>query len=287
MDTYRRKPYGMRSPSEKRKHQRMEISRAEQSNISSPANSRVTLNSLFSMNGPGLASSCDIESLLSSDFMWTTDNAHILTCIALYIEHMENDYLTFMACFVCTKNLKCGGMHFVPFEEIPYCYLLRLVKTHYAHKLYDGFLVNESSVQLDPECRTYICRDCYQYLKHAKLPPLSLANDIWLGEVPIVLDILSLLEKVLIARYFSATYIVKLYPKSQKGRQQYPNMLYNTLKGNMFAHALSPTAVASMAVGNKLPHKVDVLPSLIAVAFVGPNKCLAHSFPEILHIWQG
>ncbi len=134
--------------------------------------------------------------------MWTTNNAHILTCIALYIEHMGNDYLTFVACFVCAKNLRHGGMHFVPFEEIPHRYLLRSVKTHYAHKLYDGLLVNESSVQSDPEHRTYICRDCYRYLKHAKLPPLSLANDMWLGDVPIVLDILSLLEKVLIARYF-------------------------------------------------------------------------------------
>ncbi len=208
----------LRSPSERRKRQRTEVSRAEQSNISGPANSRVTLNSSFSMNGPGSASSRDIESLLSSDFMRTTDNAHILTCIASYIEHTGNDYLTFVACFVCAKNLRRGGMHFVPFEEIPHRYLLRPVKTHYAHKLYDGLLVNESSVPSDPERRTYICRDCYRYLKHAKLPPLSLANDMWLGDVPIVLDILSLPEKVLIARYFSAAYIVKLYPKSRKGR---------------------------------------------------------------------
>ncbi|KAH9000485.1 hypothetical protein EDB92DRAFT_1831586 [Lactarius akahatsu] len=54
-------------------------------------------------------------------------------------------------------------------------------------------------------------------------PALSLANGLWIGDVPPLLNILTLPEQILIARYFPAAYIVKLYPKKRErvtGHQQ-------------------------------------------------------------------
>ena len=49
-------------------------------------------------------------------------------------------------------------------------------------------------------------------MSQAKIPPLALANSMWISDVPLPLKILSLLEHILVARFFPAAYIVKLYP---------------------------------------------------------------------------
>ncbi|KAJ3924796.1 MAG: hypothetical protein NXY57DRAFT_855245, partial [Lentinula lateritia] len=54
------------------------------------------------------------------------------------------------------------------------------------------------------------CHECYKSLERAQMPPLSLSNSMWIGNIPFALRNLSIAERVLISRFFSAAYVVKL-----------------------------------------------------------------------------
>jgi hypothetical protein len=55
---------------------------------------------------------------------------------------------------------------------------------------------------------------CHSSQKNNKLPPLSLANKLFLGPVPDELKNLTVIEKAMIARYRSKCWIIQLRKKS-------------------------------------------------------------------------
>jgi hypothetical protein len=65
-----------------------------------------------------------------------------------------------------------------------------------------------------------ICFNCLQDLYAKKILLYSLANGLWIGEIPTELAILNLPERLLIGHYFPAVYVIKLYPK-QKGAKSW------------------------------------------------------------------
>jgi hypothetical protein len=54
-----------------------------------------------------------------------------------------------------------------------------------------------------------VCTSCNDKLHHDKTPSLMLANGMWVGDVPLELSVLTLPERILVARYFPAAYIVE------------------------------------------------------------------------------
>ena len=97
---------------------------------------------------------------------------------------------------------------------------------HLAHVLTDGMLLHHN-----PDCYltntagnscVTICLSCLGSLRNGKMPSLSLANGLWIGDVLLILRVLTLPEHVLVARFFPATYIVKLYPM-KKGARFWPS----------------------------------------------------------------
>ncbi len=84
----------------------------------------------------------------------------------------------------------------------------------------------------------FLCQDCLRSLQKKQLPRLALANDLWIGHVPYQLDILTLPEHVLIARYFPAAYIVKLYPTIKNTRNWDSALFSSGMKGNISTYPL-------------------------------------------------
>ncbi|KAH9884318.1 hypothetical protein C8Q73DRAFT_617447, partial [Cubamyces lactineus] len=62
-------------------------------------------------------------------------------------------------------------------------------------------LYSQSVFVRDGECVMYICNRCHSSLCKNALPPLSLANGRWIGDVPTVLRDLTFGEELLIARF--------------------------------------------------------------------------------------
>lgn len=119
--------------------------------------------------------------------------------------------------------------------------------------------------------KTQICRDCETELKLNRTPSLSLANNMWIGDIPPELSCLTLPERVLIARYFPAAYIVKLYPKNQHLRLD-PRSLTSGLKGNVTTYPLDAKALSGYLDGKTLPPHPRILAATIGITFVGLNN---------------
>ena len=115
-----------------------------------------------------------------------------------------------------------------------------------------------------------VCEDCYSELSqsHVNTPPKhSLANDLWTGNVPWELDTLTLPEILLISLHFTRAYVIKLQPKAGSAGYD-PNTLQSALVGNVIAYEHNMGKISAMVNGDILPHKPEILASLISIALV-------------------
>ena len=98
-----------------------------------------------------------------------------------------------------------------------------------------------------------ICHTCCKFLKKGKTPPLSLANGLWLGEVPLELRNLTYVEQLLISRVRHNRCIVKV----ASGRYK------------MRANAISFTNPVPK-IYDMLPPSISELDEVLACIFTGP-----------------
>jgi hypothetical protein len=99
-----------------------------------------------------------------------------------------------------------------------------------------------------------------------------LANNMWLGAVPFVLAVLTLPERVLVARHYPAAYIVKLYPKMKGARSWNREMLQSGLRGNVSTYRLHSQGITDMFASHAMPPSPQLLAAVIGVTIVGPRN---------------
>ena len=120
------------------------------------------------------------------------------------------------------------------------------------------------------EISVCVCEECFTDLTKAHItgpPRHSLANDLWTGPTPWELEVLTLPERLLISLNFTRVYIIKLQPKA--GSSGYdPSSLQSALVGNVIAYEHNMPKISAMVNGDILPHKPDILASLISIALV-------------------
>ena len=121
-------------------------------------------------------------------------------------------------------------------------------------------------------------------LNQKQTPALSLANGMWIGDVPLELSILTLPERILVARYFPAAYIVKLYPKRKGARYWARTSLHSGLRGNMSTYHLNTNDIVNMTDNQIMPPSSTILAATIGVTFVGPKKLPEKCMPGFLQV---
>ncbi|KAM6491769.1 hypothetical protein JOM56_012809, partial [Amanita muscaria] len=112
-----------------------------------------------------------------------------------------------------------------------------------------------------------VCSACLAQLKRNQRPRFGICNGLWIGNVPEVLQNLSIPEQLLIALTFPRCFVFKMHPKI--GRIQDPSNLQRGMVGNVTSFPLNIREIVDMIQGRKLPQPVGILPALIAVTFVG------------------
>ena len=100
-----------------------------------------------------------------------------------------------------------------------------------------------------------MCVECGRVLALDKILTFALANGMWVGEIPHELAYLTLPERLLIAKYFPAAYIIKLYPKKKGAHLWDKHQMYSGLKGNVpvSTYQLDQNQIASMVDGSIMP----------------------------------
>lgn len=113
---------------------------------------------------------------------------------------------------------------------------------------------------------------------------MSLANGLWVGDIPIILHILTLPEHVLVARFFPAAYIIKLYP-AKKGACAWPSSgLHSGVHGNVSTYCLNTADIAKMTDSQIMPPSPTILAATISVTFVGPRNIPDKTMPGFLWV---
>ena len=161
-------------------------------------------------------------------------------------------------------------------------------KRHRAHVLTDGMLLHRSvhSFPTQPGLapQAYVCSSCADTLKRHATPALSLANGMWIGDIPLVLRVLTLPERILVARYFPAAYIVKLYPMKKGARSWSVHGFHSGLRGNVSTYCLNTDDIVAMTDTQIMPPSSAILAATIGVTFVGPRNLPQKTMPGFLHV---
>ena len=111
---------------------------------------------------------------------------------------------------------------------------------------------------LDNHCK-YICVDCFKAVSLKKIPHKSLANGLWIGDIPPELQDLSWTEKMLISRVTHNYCVVRFSMSGMKGLHK--------LKANAISFSVPMPKVYKV-----LPPKREDLDDVLAFIYIGPVK---------------
>ena len=192
-----------------------------------------------------------------------------------------NDALATAVCASCAREVGAAEVVTYTPNGIPFRHHLRPSRPHPNHHLTDGMLLEPAGINAVGNAT--ICDQCNHKLLRNTLPPLSLANNMWIGEIPWVLKVLSLPERLLIAKYYPVAYIVKLYPKDKRARY-WKSEMASGLKGNVSTYRLDSEEIQNIIQGPFMPPPASILSSIIGVTFVGPNNVPSSLMPEMLYV---
>ena len=93
---------------------------------------------------------------------------------------------------VCACEVWTSSTKKMPVLNIPNKHLLVPTVPHYAHTLIQGILVEQRGMsRLEDDETATICISCERQLKKSKIPSFALANNMWIGKVPMELAVLT------------------------------------------------------------------------------------------------
>ncbi|KAI5985260.1 hypothetical protein EDD15DRAFT_2176074 [Pisolithus albus] len=126
-------------------------------------------------------------------------------------------------------------------------------------------------------CIVSVCASCLTELKQQKEGPPrhSLANNLWIGDIPWELKTLTFPEQLLIALAYPCVFVFKLFPKRIQGNRDVTT-LQRAMRGNVTSYELDMEGISSMIEGKLMPRPPVILASLIAVSFIGVGDLPKH-----------
>ena len=216
-------------------------------------------------------------------------------CYAAFYRATSDTALRSQVCAVCARE--CGVMEeeviSMKLNRIPNRQRLVPISPHPAQQLIDDILLAPEGVHGEEEgLMADICRLCLHQLqneKHSCPPRLALANGLWIGKVPMELEILTFPEQLLISLLYPRyvididvlsnfltvcrVYVFKLFPK--KNAPGIPvEQLQRAMRGNVTTYELNQHDVTSMVEGRLMPRRPAILASLIAITFIGQGRLM-------------
>lgn len=185
----------------------------------------------------------------------------------------SNNALSMSVCTVCARELMTKeGDEKVIFDLPNVQELLAPDHAHPAHELWEGMLLFRNGVHGNGKYgRGWICHDCTRSLMKKKRPPLALSNNMWIGQIPHALKVLTIPEHLLIARHYPRCFVFKLFPKDPN-QHTHPDHLQHGIAGNVTLYEMNTASIAEMLEGKLMPHAGALLASVLAVTFVGTKK---------------
>lgn len=222
------------------------------------------------------------EVFCNNSFMKAPSKAAVNDAICQFIDRTSNEALAIGVCAVCARETNRADLTLRQLNSIPSPHRLQPEDPHPHHNIIDGMLLHPPGMPTEQSAN--ICVNCLRALNSDKIPSFALANGMWIGDVPHELAYLTLPERLLIAKYFPAAYIIKLYPKKKGARHWDKRQMYSGMKGNVSTYQLDQGQIASMIDGSILPQQSKVLAATIGISFVGPKNLPDKGLPDMFKV---
>jgi len=213
----------------------------------------------------------------SSKFLQLPSKSVLHRCYRDFYNATSDAALETTICGICARevNVMNDGLSKISMEDLP-THRLTPTVPHPAHdKFNGGMLLEPQGITTDPSGKeqVQVCGSCRTELnKERNVPPkFSLANNLWIGQVPWELKKLTFPEQLLIAHIYPRVFVFKLYPKTVNHGQQ-PATLQRGMRGNVSSYDLNVDAAAAMVEGKLMPRPLTILSSLISVTYIGVGK---------------
>ncbi|KIK13897.1 hypothetical protein PISMIDRAFT_17662 [Pisolithus microcarpus 441] len=213
------------------------------------------------------------EPMHTTGFLETPTSEELKDIYGAFYRAMGNDALASQTCGVCARecSVREDHMRSVKLVDIPNANQLRPKTVHPRHSLVNNMLLEPTAIHdIVGQRAVHVCGQCYSELLKPgdKSPCYALANQLWIGECPWVLQQLTFPEQLLIAQLYPRIYVFKLFPKRSGGVRQV-SALQNAMRGNICTYDHNMDAILAMVHGNLMPQPPTILASLIAITFVG------------------
>ncbi|KIK32555.1 hypothetical protein CY34DRAFT_110924 [Suillus luteus UH-Slu-Lm8-n1] len=206
-------------------------------------------------------------------------------CLSRFIDRTGNAACRSTICVVCAGEFLAMETTELALLSIQHKDVLKPYFMHHSQQLVDGMLLYNSAITTKDNCQYgYFCEKCLDDIKFRKTPALSLANNLWVGDIPEVLSMLTLPERILVALSYPAAYIVKLFPKKRGAVHWDTAGLNSGLRGNVSTYRLNTSAISAMVEGTLLPPKPSILATTIGVSIIGPNGFPERCLPSFLSV---
>lgn len=220
--------------------------------------------------------------LCENEFMKSPSKHVIDAAIAEFIDRTGNTALAASNCAVCARETTAANISQLQLDSIPNPHRLKPAMPHPNHDILNGMLLHPPGITGDVIGN--VCTECLRALKSDKIPTFALANGMWIGRTPHELAYLTLPERILIAKYFPAAYIIKLYPKKKGARFWDKRQMYSGLRGNVSTYQLDQAQISSMIDGSIMPQAAKILAATIGITFVGPKNLPERCLPDMFRV---
>jgi hypothetical protein len=228
----------------------------------------------------------DIDLDDSKAFLELPTAPQMIDCYRAFFDATSNRAMAFVVCGVCARNVNVDQQRVRDYRigSLPNGHRLIPRFHHSSHTLYEGMLLEPKGVKMRGcDVVVSVCGECVTSLGKTKEnpPPYSLANNMWIGNIPWELQRLTFPEQLLVALIYPRVFVFKLFPK--KGRRSHDvSTLQRGMRGNVSSYELNVDGMASMVQGKLMPRPPAILASVIAVTFIGlgqlPQKWLHSTF---------
>ena len=209
----------------------------------------------------------------------------IKECVSAFINRTSNKALCHPTCAVCAADGLKNNTRNIPVDDMVNKQLLQPPIAHNSHQLTDGMLLEQAGVMDDKRGQMLtVCAVCEKDIRAGKVPKLALANGMWLGKVPMELQVLTFPECVLVTKCFPAAYMVKLLLK-KKGAKTWSSLGCNTgMKGNVSTYHLNVEDIANLVNPVVMPPSPVLFAAMIGITIVGPHNLPKRTMPGFLHV---
>lgn len=203
-----------------------------------------------------------------------------LACYREFYEATGNDAVQMATCGVCARWLLRRKSHImaVPILTLPHPERLvpKADTAHPAQTLTNGMLLETSAIVTDDAGQPSlidVCGECWDALRKENTnspPKFSLANNLWVGNIPWELRRLTIPEQLLIAHLYPRVFVFKMWPKKADGIGE--ENMQRGMRGTVSTFEQDIRGITAMTEGKLMPRPAAILASIITVTFIAKGR---------------